>query len=243
MRVLRQPTSTTNTVVPSSTGAVLVFMLLVAPGLLFDLLSARRHAGVPESGFREASRVVLASTGFTVAAVALAWGISWVCRVRLPDFARMLADSAYRADHIHASVLAPVATSAVACALAYGTHLWLARGTPGRLQPQSAWFRAFRHDVPPGSAPYVRIRTVNGSTYCGFVGYFTPSLETEGRELALVPPLWSAAPGRPLTPLPREWQRVVVPGQDIVSVLVSFRPDPSPTVVRRSLRERLRQGH
>ena len=50
--------------VPSSVAAVLCFMLLVAPGLLFDMLAARRRAGTPESAFHEASRVVLASLAY-----------------------------------------------------------------------------------------------------------------------------------------------------------------------------------
>jgi Family of unknown function (DUF6338) len=48
-------------VVPGSWLSVLLFFLLVAPGLVFDLLSQRRRAGSPESGFREVSRVVLSS--------------------------------------------------------------------------------------------------------------------------------------------------------------------------------------
>jgi MFS family permease len=59
--------------VPASWLAVLFFLLFVAPGLLFDLLSEKRCAGIAQSGFREISRVVLASILFSaIGAVAVA---------------------------------------------------------------------------------------------------------------------------------------------------------------------------
>lgn len=214
--------------VPSSTGAVLVFVLLVAPGLLFDLLSARRHAGVPESTFREASRVVLASAAFTTLAALVTLCVLAPFRSTLPDLGKLLAEPSYRAEHTYAVVLGFAGVSLTACGLAYSAHAWLGRKTPGRLRPESAWHRAFRGDVPSGTAPFVRVRMSNGSTYLGHVGYFTPALEAEGRELALVPPLWSGAPGQSPSPMPSEWQRIIVKGEDVVAIMVRYAPHPAP---------------
>jgi hypothetical protein len=51
--------------VPSGWLTVVLFLLLVSSGLLFDLLAVRRRTGPAESAFHETSRIVLASLGFT----------------------------------------------------------------------------------------------------------------------------------------------------------------------------------
>jgi cytochrome c biogenesis factor len=51
--------------VPTGWVSVLLFLLLVAPGLAFELLSEKRRAAYVESTFREISRLVLGIIGFT----------------------------------------------------------------------------------------------------------------------------------------------------------------------------------
>ena len=45
-------------------GSALAFLLFVAPGIAFDLLSRRRRAAADESTFREVSRVALSNLVF-----------------------------------------------------------------------------------------------------------------------------------------------------------------------------------
>jgi uncharacterized membrane protein YdfJ with MMPL/SSD domain len=52
---------TADRLVPTTWLALLFFVLLVAPGLLYDLLAERYRAKAGESVFREISRTVLAS--------------------------------------------------------------------------------------------------------------------------------------------------------------------------------------
>lgn len=54
--------------IPDGIGSVVGFLVLIAPGLLFDWLEDRRRPTIKESAFREAGRTVLASLGFGVAA-------------------------------------------------------------------------------------------------------------------------------------------------------------------------------
>lgn len=146
--------------IPSTTGAVIAFFLFVAPGLLFDLLAARRRAGVPETTFREASRVVLASTAFTALAVALLA----VPSLAIPPARRWIYDWLSGRVAVNATqptVLATmIAVAAVACALASVTHWHLSRGGSA-LRATSAWSQVFRTDAPPGSAPYLRVKTAS----------------------------------------------------------------------------------
>lgn len=212
--------------VPSSLGAVLVFVLFVAPGLLFDLLSARRKAGIPESTFREASRVVLASAALTLSAALLLACLASPWRARLPDPVRLVQEPTYQRAHSVGVGVALLATSIAACLLAVAIQAWRGRGSGPPLRRESAWQYTFLSECPDDKFPYVRARMNNGTTYLGFVGKFTPNIETAGRELVLEPPLWVKRPDKPPAPLASEWQRVILSGDDIVSVMVSYRPRP-----------------
>lgn len=211
--------------IPSTTGAVLAFFLFVAPGLLFDLLAAKRRAGVPETSFREASRVVLASTLFTgssallltVPCLAVASARRWI--------SGWLKGETTLSPTQPAVLLAMLVVALTACGIAALVHWRLARsGSP--LRQVSTWTQAFRADVPSGSAPYVRVKTTSGSTYTGFIGSYTPDLEASGRELVLVPPLWSAAPGKTLDAVPA-WSRIILRGDEVSVLMVDYRPDPN----------------
>jgi len=212
-------------VIPNTTGAVLAFFLFVAPGLLFDLLSERRRAGIPETSFREASRVVLASTAFTTLALGL---VAAPCLV-VPQARRWIFEWLMGSAALNATqplvLLMMFVVAAMACALAGAAHWRLSRSGI-RLRQVSAWTHVFRAETPPGAAPYVRVKTNSGSTYTGFVGNYTPNLEVEGRELVLVPPLWSAAPGQSLAPV-STWSRIVLRGDEIAVLMLDYRPDPS----------------
>lgn len=49
--------------IPGTWLAVILFLIVIAPGLFFDLLGTRRRVAVAESAFREIGRVALGSLG------------------------------------------------------------------------------------------------------------------------------------------------------------------------------------
>src|SRR4051794_36503051 len=56
--------------IPETVGALLAFLGLIAPGLIYQLRRETRRASITETAFREASRVALVSLGLTTAALA-----------------------------------------------------------------------------------------------------------------------------------------------------------------------------
>lgn len=76
--------------------------------------------------------------------------------------------------------------------------------------------------MPAGCRPYVRVKTTTSSVHLGNVGAYTPTLETDGREIVLLPPLWSARPQGAPEPMAPEWQRLVLMGEDIAVVMVAY---------------------
>lgn len=107
---------------PSSWLTVVSFLLLVAPGLLFDLLAARRRVGVSESAFREVSRIVLASLAFSALGVTsvIACHVFWP--TAFPELDKVLVDEAYVRTNPRLLVTAVVTGTAIAMVLAGVTH-------------------------------------------------------------------------------------------------------------------------
>lgn len=216
--------------VPGTWLSGLFFVVLVAPGLLFDLLSERRRAGVAESTFREISRVVLASVAFSglslaILAVGRAVVPSWLPDPRQLFFGGDLAS--YLAGHYRLVLRALVAEVAIALLAAVGLHLILTRRAGGAtIRFVSPWTKVFRHECPAGYRPEARVRLNDGTMYVGAVGHFTSDLEPEGRELVLVPPLWSKSPtDATLAAVPEEWQRIVIRATNIDSLTVRYWPE------------------
>jgi hypothetical protein len=215
--------------VPGSWLAVLLFFLLVAPGLAFDLLSQRRRTAVSESTFREISRVILASIAFSGVALAiLATVRATIEPMWLPDPAALLRDGArYAKANYQALAWTLVAGVIFSVTLAGITHLILARIAGGaRIRQRSAWTRVFKADCPPARFPYARIRLDDGSVYAGKVQDYSPDIETADREIVLGPPFLRSKIGDgALTDIPKVYERVVIPGSAIRAISVAYWPE------------------
>jgi len=214
--------------VPDTWLSVLLFFLLVAPGLLFDLLSARRRAGFSESLFREASRVVLGSLAFSGFAFAVLVIVRTVHPAWMPDPRRLLnPQDPYARDQYRLVFRALVLQESLALTTAWAWHLILALKQGGAtIRQVSAWTQVFKRDCPKGHDAYARVRVVGGVVYTGLVAHFTPDLEVDGRELILAQPMASKTGENPLTAVPGQYQRVVIRGSAIEAMSVEYRPKP-----------------
>jgi hypothetical protein len=219
--------------VPSTWLTVVLFLLLVSPGLLFDLLAARRRTGAVESAFHETSRIVLASLGFTVVALAILAAVGAATSGLLPDPKGLLdPDGVYLADHWPTVIGALAAESVLAHGAVLLAHWLLVRRNGATIRPVSAWTALFRRDLPAGHRPYVRLRLTGGIVYTGSVLSFTSDLPLADRELVLGPPLFSKMGDGTLSALPPGYRRVLIRGAMIETMAVQYRPtaaaDPDP---------------
>lgn len=228
--------------VPGSWVSVLLFVVLVAPGLLFDLLSDRRRGGFPESTFREISRVVLASFVFSVLAFAVLVVLRTVEPGWMPDPRRLLGSArTYVPDQYRLIFRALLIQACLALMFAFLVHLWLVREHGARVQKISAWIarqlggkvrrinawsQVFEEDCPAGDAPYARVRLKSGYVYTGFVAQISPDFDLDSRELVLLPPLYSKPPDGELKVVPSNHQRIIFRGSEIDMISVEYRPDP-----------------
>jgi Family of unknown function (DUF6338) len=220
---------------PSSWLSLLLFFLIIAPGLLFDLLSERRRAGLTESAFREISRIVLASLLFSGFAVAVLVVVRTVKPDWMPDPRKLLQHGNYISKEYRLLTRTLVIEVAIALAASGFTHCLLSRrGGRASIRQISAWTQVFKKDKPPGHDAYVRVRLSGGAVYYGAVANFTSGLDTAGRELVLGPSLYAKAePDSELSLLPRVVQRIVISGDAIEVLSIDYQPSALPKRLRR----------
>jgi len=226
--------------IPSTWLAVILFLLVVAPGLFFDLLGARRRVGVAESAFREIGRVALGSLAFTLVTLVVLMCVRGLFpTVFFDPRAMILGGNAYLADHYDQVIVTIVAATVVSHLLAFGLHKSLARRHGEAFRKVSAWGEAFRDGVPPGHAVFVRVRLAGGLVYTGQVENFTADLPMADRELLLRKPL-AVKPDADsaLTALPAAYERVILRGSEIEVISVEYRPVPQGTPPKRRLLQR-----
>ncbi|MGW3999784.1 DUF6338 family protein [Amycolatopsis sp. NPDC004772] len=212
--------------IPGTWLAVILFLIVVAPGLFFDLLGARRRVAAAESAFREAGRVALGSLGFTLATLVVLLGVRWLFPGLFFDpRAMIIGGNAYLADHYGRVLLTIAAATVLSHLLAFGLHKVLARREGEAFRKVSAWGLAFRDGVPAGHAVFVRVRLTSGLVYTGQVENFTADLAPADRELLLTKPL-AVKPDADsaLTALPDAYERVLLRGSEIEVISVEYRP-------------------
>lgn len=219
---------------PDEAGSALAFLLFVAPGIFFDLLSRSRRVGAEESAFREVSRVALSSLPLSLLAAA---AVGFVAS-RFPIVVHAVraaedGDLVWVSGEGAALLGAALTHLAVSCALAYALHRVLRRlGHGQNIVPESQWTRVFRRDCPPGHDIHVRAKMTSGAVWIGRLLGFSPDFEVDHRELVLGRPMQMRGPHREkdsLVDVPPDYQRVILRGVEIAALAVQYELADRPT--------------
>ncbi|SFT98588.1 hypothetical protein SAMN05660657_04463 [Geodermatophilus amargosae] len=236
---------------PESVITFAAFLLLVAPGLLFELLRERRRPAMEETTFREASRIALASLAFSGTATGILAVVRILQPAWMPDPRRWLeSGQTYVEDEYRLIVRAVVVEVVLALALAIAFDLLLRKRARGDMANGGIWYQLLRAEVPADKVPWVSLKLKNGPYIAGYVARYSTGKELDDREMVLKHN--PANTGMKLQPqeagsgLERldGWDRVVVPGSEIQYWKLEYRPiAPVPTGVRSAQRGTLRLLH
>ena len=210
--------------VPSTWLALLLFLFVISPGILFDLLEQRRRARYVESAFQETGRVVFGSIAFTALAVAILLFVRLAVPNWLPDPAGLITGgTAYLAEH-YGLVFAAIAVELVlAHGAAVALHFILSAKSGGdTIRSVSIWSSVLK-PKPKHHLVFVRLRLNDGVVYVGQVLHFSADLPLADREIALTRPLFSKTGTNRLAPMPDAYRFVVIRGADIHTMAVEHR--------------------
>lgn len=220
---------------PTTWLSVLLFMVVIAPGLLFDLGSSSRLVRAKESAFHEIARITLASLFFSGMAV----GLAVLAHGQWPETFLNL-DQAIRGgwgfvkDHQvpAAASLLLVFFSSLAAVIVVNLswtlciHGW---GKPW-IRSKSAWSLVFKPGrLDRGTTVMATAALSDGSVVRGRVTEFSADLEREDRELVLASPITIRGKDKEKSAVRPELGAVILTGIEVIRLQVEYlRPeDPS----------------
>jgi hypothetical protein len=220
--------------VPATIGGIVVLVLLVLPGLVFELIRQRRRAGRDDSPFVEVSRVLIAGLSLGAITETLLAVVSLAGPRSIVSLAGLFTTQHWVTDHLLVSGWTAWAYGLVSVTLATLAAAVLPGMNPGaHIHPESGWVMTF--DRLPrliqkaqhlAATPVARlsVRLTDGTVYVGDRAEFSVDSAPEGRELLLDGELLSRAPGAGTTKPLAEWQRILLREDQISDILVQYIP-------------------
>lgn len=208
--------------IPSGLAGILSFLLLLAPGIVWELQRGRYLPGVKETALIEASRIVLASLVATAIAGAL---LAWLW---LPLYEEAIARDGAVTGALAATiryVAAVVVTSTLACGLALISASVKWRGT-APIAGLRVWHRTFvEWNGTRDTKPRLIVELLDGTVWRGTLLAFDADPEDAQRNIALGRPLKRKRPGgNGFEQIENMWHTVVLPEGQIKSIRVGY-PD------------------
>lgn len=226
--------------VPSTGFAVVSFLVVLAPGIVFELLRQGHRPSRDQSALEELGRVILWGLAFSSVGFLLLWVVRTAKSDWIPDIAEWLKDSdGYVQDHyrlifrtlVLQAVLAISAAALVnrlastrnhirRCVL--GAREWIGGG--GSIRPHPVWWTVLRQYADQEQAKVrLSVRLQDGSTLTGGLAEYTT--RGEPRDLTLEQPIYVSRPGQqPNLPLDPDVGRVLVPGPSISEIAIIYEP-------------------
>lgn len=215
---------------PETVGSFVAFLLLVTPGLVFELLRERSRPERARSTFRETSVVVVASVVFSAVALVVLLVVRRVQPNWLPSPADLVeSPGKFASDHLALVARTLAAHLVLACSVAFGWHRLLCWKRPGgNISPNPAWFEIIRGNANPRKdRVLVVVELPDGSAVRGVVKGYDLKPDQSLRTLVL-----GSTASNPLTTrqaetgtesqLGKDWAYVVVPGEALKLASVAF---------------------
>jgi hypothetical protein len=219
--------------IPQTIGAVLAFLGLVAPGLLFELRRERRRPRIEETAFREASRVALTSLIFTL----LSLSVLSIVRARRPAW---MPDPGLWLEQGHRYAIANYRLIArtllleifIACTFALLVERLFLLGARGDIVPGSIWFHMLRRKRPSGAKPWLHVRLKDETEFWGYLGAYSTEDKIENREITLIGPKHAMKTKGSNTPtFLTEWAGVAISAEQISFLRITYKDNQTGVVV------------
>jgi hypothetical protein len=212
--------------IPSGISTVIAFVLFIVPGLLWELLYERRNPELDESAFREASRVALVSTPFSILSVGLVLAFAAGLNLHWIDLLSkwVISGKPQSGEAITVLALMTLAELAVA-SLLVATAWWRLAddlyGPKRTIIRRNAWDFALGHRDATKEA-FATVRTSDGFEFRGKVLGYSNDLKMADREISLGTPISSRKLGEAFVTMTET--NVVIASSNIVAISSLYVP-------------------
>lgn len=220
--------------IPATVGGVVTLVLLVLPGLAFELFRQRRRWGRNDSTFVEISRVLVAGLSLGGITFTLLAGVSLVGPRSIVSVPGLLTNKNWLVQHMlvdgwtaWAYGLVSVTLAALVAAVLPGTN------KAGSIHTESSWVTCFdrlprdmqeARGLPAIPGVRLSVRLNDGSVYIGDRTEYSTDLPLEDRELVLGGEMTYQAPGESESKRLYRWHRLLLRGDQISDMLVQYVP-------------------
>lgn len=214
--------------IPETAGALIAFLALVAPGIVFYLVRDRYTPARKLTTFREASVVALTSLVFTVSAALLLLALAPTAAGNwLPDLGAWAAQGdAYFDAHVGSALLGLTAQTTLAAVLGgLAARLLYKRSNSGSISGVGTWFQAFREDRPQKTTPWLRVELDDTSIVWGYLKHYTTDESFEKGEITVVGPGLAVQDKDGKQRDIPEWYSVMIPGSKMRSLSLAYVSD------------------
>lgn len=213
---------------PTSLVGVIIFVVLLAPGVVFAAVREAQFPRRTRSPLRETASVVFTSAVTLIVASSVFGLVRVVTPKRTPDIGLLVRDShAFAAGSYLSGLFWGLGVLAFACVLA-ALAARFSPEYPGKISSRSAWVLAFEETRAEGHSIYVGCELHDGTYVGGFLRrYSTEPQETVDRELTLEAPItYAPVDGNEVN---LEVNMIVVSAREIKFFSVSFLAQEPPS--------------
>ncbi|ORI13530.1 DUF6338 family protein [Rhodococcus sp. 1168] len=233
---------------PTTWLSVLLFAVVVAPGILYDQQSAKRVVKEEQSAFREIGRIALASLAFSSFGSVLAILAHRVWPDTFLNLDQALrGGSSYVTDHNGnaAASLVLVVGAALGTSWLVGSSLNALLG--GGLRSVSGWTTVLSPSHPnklqPGTTVFVSAYLSDGSAVQGRRRDYSADLQRSDRELVIASQIWTKKTRDSVWKKRDDLDAVVVSGADVVRLEVEYSQFGAANIPRKERLERWARDH
>lgn len=235
--------------IPQTLVSFFMFLVLIAPGLSYELMRERRGPAIEESAFREASRIALSSFVFSFFAFAALICIRWRYPELIFDLGSYLRDGKVYLENNYGLLIFNIALEVILAFFFVLISIYMPvirqkvkfpkslrpKRRPAKMSGGGIWWRLLVRDVPDGKAALVSLRLSDGSQISGFYLHYTRADDLGKQEIALQrgvvgsPPVPSPMGLRDQQLIPKrqdmaDWVVIWVPCSEITYMKVKYVP-------------------
>ncbi|MFI6307574.1 DUF6338 family protein [Amycolatopsis thailandensis] len=225
--------------VPSTVTSVLIFLLVVTPGIAVELQWQLTRPRRDESTFVEISRVLLAGVVLTATSAVLLAGLRLIVPGSVIDISELLRyGHKYVASNPGLMIRSVLGIPLLALALGVAAVDLFTSTRARRIAQTTLWHAVFAQAAPMGARTFISLQLKDGTAVTGYQAGYSTDPDPAKREILLAAPLTVRREhsGKKVE-LDNAWQRMVVAGSEISSFAVSYVSErPYPLVASRHVR-------